>query len=267
MIKFQICSLSLFILLLVTACATVPVTGRQQLHLVPSDTLLAMSQEQYNQFLDQHELSDDPAKTGMVRKVGHDIARAVEDYLREQGMEDEIESYDWEFSLVEDEAINAFAMPGGKIVVFTGILPVAENEDGLAVIMGHEIAHVVANHGNERMSHALVTQLGGAALSTALSQRPEATRQLFMAAFGAGAQVGVLLPYSRLQESEADRLGLIFMAMAGYNPEEAPGFWERMAAKKDAPQPPEFLSTHPADSRRIRDIEQRIPQAMEYYQP
>ena len=253
------------ILVLIAGCATVPVTGRQQLHLVPSDTLLAMSREQYGQFLEQQTLSDDDEDVAMVREVGNNIARAVEEYLKEQGMEDEVENYDWEFNLVEDESVNAFAMPGGKIVVFTGILPVAQNEDGLAVIMGHEIAHVVANHGNERMSQALVTQLGGIALATALRERPAATQQLFMAAFGAGAQIGVLLPYSRLHESEADRLGLIFMAKGGYNPEEAPRFWERMAAKKEAPQPPEFLSTHPADTRRIQDLEEQLPEAMQYY--
>ncbi len=258
--------LTLLVLALIAACARVPVTDRPRLHLVPSDALLTMSQEQYSQFLAQHELSDDEGKVQMVQEVGHNIAGAVEVYMREQGMEDEIEHFDWQFSLVEDDAVNAFAMPGGNIVFFTGILPIAEDENGVAVIMGHEIAHVIANHGNERMSQALLTQLGGVALAVALRERPAATQQMFMAAYGAGAQVGVLLPYSRLHESEADHLGLIFMAMAGYDPREAPRFWERMAAQKDAPQPPEFLSTHPADERRIRDLEARLPEAMEYYQ-
>jgi predicted Zn-dependent protease len=262
--KLQLIFISLLVLVFAAACATVPITGRTQLQLVPSGTLFAMSQDQYSQFLEQHPLSDDKEKTQMVQEVGQNIARAVETYLKEEGMEEEIENYEWEFNLVENDAVNAFAMPGGKIVFFTGMLPVAENKDGIAVIMGHEIAHVVANHGNERMSQGLITQFGGMALAVALKDRPAATQQLFLAAYGAGAQIGVLLPYSRLHESEADRLGLIFMTMAGYDPEEAPRFWNRMAAQKEGPGPPEFLSTHPADQRRIRELQKRIPEAREY---
>jgi predicted Zn-dependent protease len=258
---------SLLVLALIAACASVPITGRRQLQLVPAETLLTMSQDQYSQFLAQTKLSDDKEMVQMVNEVGKDIARAVESYLKENDLEDEIANYEWEFNLVDDdESINAFAMPGGKIVVFTGIMPVARNRDGLAVIMGHEIAHVVANHGNERVSQGLLTQLGGVALATALRDRPGATQQLFMAAYGAGAQIGVLLPYSRMHESEADHLGLIFMAIAGYDPKEAPRFWERMATAKPGAQPPEFLSTHPADSRRIRNLEKLLPEAMEYYE-
>ena len=264
--KFKNIVIFLLLIVLVAACSTVPITGRSQLHLVPSGTLLSMSQEQYKQFLEQAELSDDAEMVKMVNDVGKNIAKAVQQYLVEHDMEEELDNYDWEFNLVDDASINAFAMPGGKIVVFKGILQVAQNPEGLAVIMGHEIAHVIANHGNERMSQGLVTQLGGMALSTALSDRPAATQQLFLKAYGAGAQIGVLLPYSRAHESEADHMGLIFMAMAGYNPKEAPRFWERMAAKKDAPEPPEFLSTHPADSRRIRNLEKLLPEAMEYYE-
>lgn len=264
--NFQNIFIFLLFIVLVAACATVPVTGRTQLHLVPSGTLLSMSQEQYKQFLEQAELSDDAEMVKMVNDVGKNIAKAVQEYLVEHGREEELENYDWEFNLVDDVSINAFAMPGGKIVVFEGILQVAQNADGLAVIMGHEIAHVIANHGNERMSQGLITQLGGVALATALRDKPAATQQLFLAAYGVGAQIGVLLPYSRLHESEADHMGLIFMAMAGYNPKEAPRFWERMAAKKDAPEPPKFLSTHPADSIRIRNLEELLPEAMEYYE-
>ncbi|SDB05607.1 Peptidase family M48 [Desulfonatronum thiosulfatophilum] len=262
--ELQIVMISL-LFLLVAACATVPVTGRTQLQLVPSDQLAAMSQEQHTHFMAEHKLSGDVEKVRMVREVGQDIAWAVEAYMRELGRGDDVANYNWDFSLVEDDSVNAFAMPGGKVVIFTGILPIAQNRDGLAVIMGHEIAHVVADHGNERMSQGLLTQLGGLALATALSQRPAATQELFMAAFGAGAQVGVLLPFSRLHEREADHLGLIFMAMAGYNPEEAPRFWERMTAEKGGAQAPEFLSTHPADSRRIEEIRKLLPEAMEYY--
>ena len=156
-------------------------------------------------------------------------------------------------------------MPGGKVAVYTGILPIAKNETGIAVVMGHEISHAVAKHGDERMSQGLVTQMGGMLLAEALSQKPEETVNLFMTAYGLGTQVGVLLPYSRLHESEADRLGLIFMAMAGYDPHEAVDFWQRMSQAKQGASPPEFLSTHPADATRIRNIRQLIPEAMTYY--
>ncbi len=157
-------------------------------------------------------------------------------------------------------------MPGGKVVVYTGILPITEDETGLAVVMGHEIAHAVAKHGNERMSQGLLAQLGSTLLAEALQEKPEQTRKLWMAAFGAGAQFGVILPFSRLQESEADYLGLIFMAMAGYDPRQSVSFWQRMAEKKEGKEPPEFLSTHPSDRRRIEDIRSKIPEAMKYYE-
>ncbi len=259
-------SLCLLVVILTAACASVPITGRHQLNLMPTGTLLSMSHEQYNEFLGEHEISDDEAQTQMVVDVGNDIADAVEKYLEENGRGDTIQNYDWEFNLVEDDSINAFCMPGGKVVVFTGIMSVANDKNGLAVIMGHEIAHAVARHGNERMSQGLLTQFGGMALSKALESRPAATQQLFMAAFGAGAQIGVLLPYSRLHEREADHLGLIFMAKAGYDPNEAPRFWERMSAQKQGNAPPEFLSTHPADKKRIQNLEALIPKAMEFYE-
>jgi len=157
-------------------------------------------------------------------------------------------------------------MPGGKVVVYTGILPIAQGETGLAVVMGHEIAHAFAKHGAERMSQGLIVELGGMALSTALKDRPEQTKNLFMQSYGIGTQIGVLLPYSRVHENEADHLGLIFMAMAGYNPQEAIGFWQRMAAQKTGAQPPEFLSTHPADQTRIQNLKNLLPDAMRYYQ-
>ncbi|MFP4668429.1 MAG: M48 family metallopeptidase [Desulfosalsimonas sp.] len=253
------------ICLLAAACATVPVTGRRQLSLIPGDTILSMSYQQYDEFLKEHELSDDQEAARMVNQVGKDIADAVETYLKRRGMERQLQNYDWEFNLVEDEAVNAWCMPGGKVVVYTGIMPVAKNKNGLAVVMGHEIAHALANHGNERMSQGLLVQFGAVALSEAMEQKPDATRQLWMTAYGAGAQVGMLLPYSRIQEKEADRLGLIFMAMAGYDPREAVGFWQQMAEKKDGKSPPEFLSTHPADDKRIAGIKQVLPEAMRYY--
>jgi predicted Zn-dependent protease len=167
---------------------------------------------------------------------------------------------------VESEQANAFCMPGGKVVIYTGILPVTRDEAGLAVVMGHEIAHAIAGHGNERMSQGLAVEMGGMALSAALASKPAQTQQLWITAFGLGAQLGVMLPYSRLHESEADHLGLIFMAMAGYDPNNAVGFWERMAAAKEGKAPPEFMSTHPADETRIRQIKELIPEVMPYYE-
>ena len=255
------------LIILLAACSTVPLTGRRQLDLVPSDQIMAMSADQYQKFMDEHEVITGTAESRMVKRVGERISKAVETYLAEQNRTDLLAGYNWEFNLVKDSSVNAWAMPGGKVVVYTGILPVAKNENGLATVMGHEIAHAVARHGNERMSQALLTQLGGVALGVALSENPSQTNNLFMAAYGIGAQVGILLPYSRLQESEADHLGLIFMAMAGYDPREAVDFWQRMAAQDKGGAPPEFLSTHPANETRINQIKQYLPEAMKYYRP
>lgn len=247
------------------ACATVPITGRRQLSMIPGDTILSMSYQQYDEFLEEHELSDNRADTEMVREVGGKIGDAVEAYLKQHGMGKQVRNYDWEFRLVEDDAVNAWCMPGGKVVVYTGILPVTKDRTGLSVVMGHEIAHAVASHGNERMSQGMLLQFGAVALSEAMKTKPAATQQLWMTAYGAGAQVGMILPYSRLQEKEADRLGLIFMALAGYDPRRAVAFWQRMADQKKGAGPPEFLSTHPADDRRIANIRSMIPEAMQYY--
>jgi predicted Zn-dependent protease len=262
--------LSLIILTLffiAAACTTVPITGRTQFNIVPDQTMLSMSFQQYDQFLAESTLSKDLAKTRMVKEVGQRISKAVEEYLIENNLAHEIQNYAWEFNLVESDEVNAWCMPGGKVVIYTGILPVAQNDSGLAVVMGHEIAHAVAKHGNERMSHALAVQMGGMGLSAAMSSYPQQTQQLLMAAVGAGAQIGVLLPYSRLQEREADELGLIFMAMAGYEPKHAVGFWERMSQQKTGAAQPEFLSTHPSDATRIQKIRELIPQTMTYYRP
>lgn len=256
---------SLTVLLFLLSCQTVPITGRQQLNIVPSDTLMSMSLNEYNDFLKKHEVISGTTDAQMVGRTGRKIQLAVERYFSDQNMSDQLAGYQWEFNLVKDDAVNAWCMPGGKVVVYTGILPVAGGEDGLAVVMGHEISHAIAKHGNERMSQGLVTQMGGMALSVALAEKSKETQDLFMTAFGVGSQVGILLPYSRLQESEADRLGLIFMAMAGYDPREAVGFWKRMASGKKGGSPPAFLSTHPADSKRIADIEKLLPEAMGYY--
>lgn len=252
----------------VSSCATVPITGRSQLSFIPDSTMLSMSLQQYDQFLQESTLSDDAEATAMVKDVGVRIQGAVEQYFTENNMAQELQNYAWEFNLVESDDVNAWCMPGGKVVVYTGILPVTQDETGLAVVMGHEIAHAIAKHGAERMSQELLVQMGGIGLSVALESQPEETQQLWMTAFGVGAQFGALLPYSRMHESEADYLGLIFMAMAGYDPNEAVGFWERMAAESGGQKPPEFMSTHPSDATRIRKIQEALPEIMNtYYQP
>jgi predicted Zn-dependent protease len=253
------------LLLLQAGCSEVEITGRQQFNIVPDSMIHSMSFQSYGEFLAQHKLSGNAGQTQMVKQVGSRIKTAVERYCLENYCSEKLEGYQWEFSLVEDPNVNAWCMPGGKVVVYTGILPITQNETGLAVVMGHEIAHAFAKHGAERMTQGLLVDFGGMALSKALETKPAQTKELFMLSYGLGTQVGVLLPYSRLHENEADRLGLIFMAMAGYNPNEAVGFWQRMAAEKKGPRPLEFLSTHPADATRIQNIKDLIPEAMQYY--
>lgn len=253
--------------LLLSSCTEVAITGRKQFNLVPDSVMHSMSYQSYGEFLSESKLSTNSAQTMMVRRVGARIQKAVEQYCAENNLADRLEGYDWEFNLVEDKSLNAWCMPGGKVVIYTGILTVTKNEPSLAVVMGHEIAHAIARHGAERMTQGLIVDLGGMALSEALASSPEATQNLFMRSYGIGTQYGVLLPYSRTHEKEADHLGLIFMAMAGYNPNEAVDFWQRMAAAKEGPEPPEILSTHPADSTRIRKIKELIPEAMKYYNP
>jgi len=255
----------LFLLsVLLSSCSTVPITQRRQLNLVSESTLTSMSRQQYKDFLTEHEVIRNTPANAMVQRVGERIRGAVESFMTSRGQGGELAGFKWEFNLVESSEVNAWAMPGGKVAVYTGILPVTQDEAGLATVMGHEVAHVIAKHGNERMSQQLVAQLGGQALSTVLAGQPEAAQSLWMEVYGAGATVGVMLPYSRLQESEADHLGLIFMSMAGYDPHSAEEFWQRMASK-GGKGGPEFLSTHPADKTRIKNIQELIPEAMTYY--
>jgi len=224
-----------------------------------------MSFQQYSEFLKTNKVSTNAEQTALVKKVGQNIQHAVEKYFASKGMSGELKGYNWEFNLVDNNEANAWCMPGGKVVFYTGILPITKDEVGMAVVMGHEVAHAVAEHGNERMSQGLLTELGGVALSVALKDKPQQTQALWLTAYGLGSQVGVLLPYSRLHESEADKLGLIFMAMAGYDPATAPKFWERMATLSGGQAPPEFLSTHPSHETRIKDLEGWIPEANQYY--
>lgn len=259
-----ICALLMFLVLLV-GCSTVPITGRSQLNLIPGSSMLSMSAQEYGTFIKDHKISANAEQGALVKRVGQRIQNAVERYFASSGLTGHLADYHWEFNLVEDNQVNAWCMPGGKVVVYTGILPVTKTEAGLAVVMGHEIAHAIAEHGNERMSQGLLTQMGGMALATALSTKPAATQQLWMTVFGVGAQYGAILPYGRMQESEADHLGLIFMTMAGYDPNEAVSFWERMAATKGGQAPPEFLSTHPSDTTRIANIKRLIPETIQKY--
>ena len=263
-------SLKLFVPIILLAitfyyCSTVPITGRSQLSLISAADLNALSFQQYSEFLQQNKLSTDAQSTNMVKTVGSNIKSAVEIYFKQQNLSKELNGYEWEFNLIESPEANAWCMPGGKVVVYSGILPITQNQTGLAVVMGHEIAHAIAQHGAERMSQGLMQQLGGVALSIAIQNEPQTTQNIFMTAYGLGSTVGVILPFSRTQESEADRLGLIFMAMAGYNPNAALDFWTRMSQSKTGGSPPEFLSTHPSDQTRIANLKKYMPEAMQYY--
>lgn len=252
--------------LLLAACFRNPITGRRSLSLVEESTMRQMAQKEYAQFLAEHPPVKGTRDAEMVHRVGQRIADAVDQYLRARGQQELIAHYQWRYELVNENTANAWCMPGGKIVVYSGILPVVQHETGLAVVMGHEVAHAIARHSNERVSQQLAAQFGNEALAGLLSSNPTAASEIFQTAVGIGTQ-GVLLKYSRDQESEADRMGLYFMAMAGYNPQEAVAFWERMAAAASGPNPPEILSTHPSHSRRINDIKALIPEAMTYYKP
>jgi len=257
---------SFLITLLLAACSTVPITERRQLNLVSEGNMVQLAEQQYQEFRSTHQIIQNTPESEMVKRVGHRIQQAVEQFMAANNMADQLAGYEWEFILVESPEVNAWAMPGGKVAVYTGILPITQDEAGLAAVMGHEVAHVIAQHGSERMSQQLVAQMGGQALSAVLAEKPQATQALWMQVFGVGAQVGLMLPYSRLQEKEADHLGLIFMAMAGFDPHAAIGVWQRMA-ERGGGAPPALLSTHPTDEARLRAIEDEIPEAMRYYQP
>lgn len=263
--KTRVMPIWLLLALVFLTCQKVPYTRRRQLNLIPQGQLLSLSQEQYNAFLQENEVITGTEQGQMVERVGQRIQGAVEEYLQEHDLTERTEGFAWEYNLIASDQVNAFAMPGGKVGVLQGILPIASSENGLAVVMGHEIAHVIAEHGNERMSQVLLVQLGGLALNVALQEKPEQTQQLFLAAYGLGAQVGVILPYSRTHESEADKLGLILMAKAGYDPRAAVDFWTRMHESSEGAQPPEFLSTHPSHETRIQALKEFMPQAMEHY--
>ncbi len=263
----------LFAALIISAfaagCSTNPVTGRSQFKLVPEQELQAMAAQEYQQFLSSNKVvaSSNNRDAAMVKRVGSRVTNAVKSYYASRNLSDALAGFTWEYNLVNDPAVNAWAMPGGRIVVYTGLLGVTKNEAALAAVIGHEISHAIFKHGNERMSQGLAQQLGGAALSIALANQPAQTQNLFNTAYGIGTNVGVLLPFSRKQESEADRYGLIWMAMAGYNPQEAIPLWERMEAASSGNRPPEFLSTHPSENTRMTNLRKWMPEALKYYKP
>lgn len=256
----------LLAVVLLSRCATVPVTGRKQLSLVSSSEINAMSATQYKDVITKGPLSTNVEQTQMIRRVGERIKGGVEQYMASKGASDQLAGFNWEFNLIQDDkTVNAWCMPGGKVAFYTAILPICQDETGIAVVMGHEVAHAIANHGRERMSQGLLEQFGLSTLGAAMGQNPTLTSQIFMQAVGAGADVG-MLKFSREHESEADHIGLIFMAMAGYDPQLAPKFWERMVSSSAGSQkPPEFLSTHPSDETRIKDLNSWMPEAMQYY--
>jgi predicted Zn-dependent protease len=244
-------------------CSSVPVTGRQQLSLVSDQEVLSLSLQQYDDYIKTAQKSTDKANTSLVVKVGQNIANAVAAYYKANGMESLLDGYAWEFNLIKDPQVNAFCMPGGKIVVYEGILPYTQTEAGLAVVLGHEVAHAVAKHANERMSQQIVAEYGSSAVGSLLGKSSSTIQAIGNTVYGLGAQFGVMLPFNRKQELEADHLGLVFMAIAGYNPNEAIPFWQRMSTQGSST--PEFMSTHPSDDNRITEIRKYLPDAMQYY--
>lgn len=249
------------------SCQKNAITGRRGLNLMPESEMIGMSLTEYGKFLSEHPpLPASDQRVVMVRRIGTRIQKAVEQYYAQNGLSSQLQGYKWEFNVVEDPTVNAWCMPGGKVVVYTGILPVTQDEASLAVVMGHEIAHAVAKHGNERMSQGLVAQFGATALSVALQQKPALTQALFQQSYGVASQLGIL-KYSRTHETEADKMGLVFAAMAGYDPEVAVAFWQRMSKMGGGQKPIELLSTHPSDETRINTLKSFMPEAKKYYKP
>ena len=253
----------------IISCSTNALTGKSQFTLLPESELQSMANQQYAQFLSSNKVVSSSANKDaeMVKRVGRRITSAVESYYKQKGISERLQGFNWEYNLVDDPAVNAWCMPGGKIVVYTGLLPITQNEAALAVVMGHEVSHALLQHGNQRMSQQMGAQAVQAGLQVALANKSQETQNLFMTAYGLGAQVGVILPFSRKQELEADQWGLNFTAMAGYNPREAIPLWERMEKAGSGQKPPEFLSTHPSEGQRIQRLNQHMPEALKYYKP
>ena len=249
----------LIISLLIIACSQNPFTGKKTLALIPNSQIFPMALQQYKQFLSENKVVKNTPEANKVTNIGQKIAVAAERYLNAVGYPGYLKDYDWEYNLVDDPAVNAWVMPGGKVVVYTGILPVTQTDAALAAVMGHEVAHALANHGQQRMSAAQLQMLGAVAGNVAFSKDPK-KQKIFYDAYGIGSTVGVMLPFSRKHESEADRIGLTLMAIAGYDPVEAGNLWIRMS-QQGGQKPPEILSTHPSDETRINNIKKWIPEA------
>lgn len=252
------------LVMMTLSCSQVMFTGRKQVKLIPSSEISAMALQSYDQFLGANPLSTNEVYQALLDTVGLKMQKAVEAYMLKEGLEREMANLAWDFNVVESDEINAWAMPGGKIVFYSGIMPVCENESGVAVVMGHEIAHVLAQHGNERMSQQMAAQLGSVAFSEFVKTKPEQSQYIYNTAFAVGAQYGALLPFSRLHEREADRIGQIIMALAGYDPAYAVDFWEAMNKMSEGQAPPEFMSTHPSYDTRIQVLTDNIAPARKY---
>ena len=249
------------IITIVVSCATNPFTGQKTMALVPDSEIFPSAFAQYGQFLAENKVITGTKDAIRVENIGTKIKVAAERYLTANGNPTYLQNYQWEYKLVESKEVNAWCMPGGKIVVYSGILPIMKDDAGMAAVMGHEVAHALANHGQQRMSAGMLQQLGGVAVGVAVGSKSPETQGMIMEAYGIGTQVGGMLPFSRNHESEADKIGLTLMAIAGYDPELAISFWERMAASSKGNKPPEFLSTHPADATRIANLRKLIPEA------
>ena len=254
-------TLSCILFLLIISCTTNPFTGKKDLNFVSNSELFPTAFQQYDEFLSENKVIKGTSQSAMVVRVGQKIKNAAEKYLNAKGYKGYLDGYAWEYNLVEDPAVNAWCMPGGKIVVYTGILPITKNEAGLATVLGHEVAHALVNHGAQRMSASTIQQLGATGVAAATSGQSATAQQLYQQAYGITTQYGAMLPFSRKHENEADEIGLILMAIAGYNPDQAVAFWQRMDANSGGSAPPEFLSTHPSSTTRINHIKSLIPTA------
>lgn len=247
--------------LLFFSCAVNPFTGKKTMALVSNDQLFPTAFAQYNQFLNENKVVKGTKDSEMITRVGQRIAVAAERYLNANGHQGYLKDYKWEYNLVDDKTVNAWCMPGGKIVFYTGILPIAANETGVAAIMGHEVAHALANHGQQRMSAGMLQQVGAVGVAVATGNQSNEKQAMWMQAYGAASTVGGMLPFSRAHETEADKIGLYLMAIAGYNPDEAAELWKRMKANSGGQAPPEFMSTHPSNDTRISNLQTLAPQA------
>ncbi len=251
------------IVVIFVSCATNPFTGKKTLALpgTENSTLFPAAFAQYNQVLSESNVVTGTKDSEMITRVGQRIAVAAERWLNANGYQGYLDDYKWEYKLIQSDQVNAWCMPGGKIAFYTGILPIAQNETGIAAIMGHEVAHALANHGQQRMSSGMLQQLGGIGVAVATGNESPEKQQIWMQAYGLTTTVAGVLPFSRSHETEADEIGIILMAIAGYNPDEASELWKRMKANSGGQAPPEFLSTHPSSDSRIANLKSLAPKA------